>query len=345
VAGLADIRRVAEAPEPFGAPSRYYADPKAARPGSGRLNFRLPFEELKKAGIPERVERSVREWNQRIRDQLRAETGLSLSAAGKQHAAVSIEVIDGYPEAFAQILEAAPPIVWRLRRQRRLLSQAAAGLRLVESELQSIASEIPHAGISMDKKLTLSSAREVLEQLLKVLEKDDVVEQFKKVDEDILGAYFFHHGRIELYWAVIGIIAGTLDVEVEDLSAVVLTHELAHAYTHLGRDIDGNNWVTGAFAKAESALVEGLAQFYTAMIADRLGERRPGITKACEALLGIQGGPYLQHQHWTEGKDDRIGEAVRFAMVAARSNQIATAAGFAELFKAARERLRLERTG
>ena len=32
--------------------------------------------------------------------------------------------------------------------------------------------------------------------------------------------------------------------DVEALTYVVLAHELAHAYTHLGRDIDGNAWDT-----------------------------------------------------------------------------------------------------
>jgi hypothetical protein len=50
---------------------------------------------------------------------------------------------------------------------------------------------------------------------------------------------------------------------VEDLTVVVLTHELAHAYTQLGADIEGRRWPAAAFAAAESGLKEGLAQYYT----------------------------------------------------------------------------------
>jgi hypothetical protein len=39
---------------------------------------------------------------------------------------------------------------------------------------------------------------------------------------------------------------------------VVLAHELAHAYTQLGADIDGRRWAAPSFAKAETALKEGL---------------------------------------------------------------------------------------
>jgi hypothetical protein len=64
----------------------------------------------------------------------------------------------------------------------------------------------------------------------------------------VLGAYFFRIPQIRLYWVVIGIAARTLGVAVEALTIVVLAHELARAYTHLGRDIDNERWDTGHFA-------------------------------------------------------------------------------------------------
>src|SRR4029077_10395808 len=45
-----------------------------------------------------------------------------------------------------------------------------------------------------------------------------------------------------------------LGCDVEDLTVVVLTHELAHAYTQLGADIEGRRWAAPLFAKAEIAL-------------------------------------------------------------------------------------------
>ena len=38
---------------------------------------------------------------------------------------------------------------------------------------------------------------------------------------------------------VIGLISGILGVSVEALTIVTLIHELSHAYSHLGYDIDG----------------------------------------------------------------------------------------------------------
>ena len=39
---------------------------------------------------------------------------------------------------------------------------------------------------------------------------------------------------------VIGLVSEWLGCAVEDLAIVVLTHELAHAYTQLGADIEGH---------------------------------------------------------------------------------------------------------
>jgi hypothetical protein len=62
---------------------------------------------------------------------------------------------------------------------------------------------------------------------------------------------------------VIGITARALGVSPDALTIVVLAHELAHAYAHLGRDIDNERWETEQFAKSDIDIVEGLAQFYT----------------------------------------------------------------------------------
>ena len=51
---------------------------------------------------------------------------------------------------------------------------------------------------------------------------------------------------------------------------MVLTHELAHAYTQLGADIDGRRWAAASFAKAETELKEGLAQYYTERVLRRV---------------------------------------------------------------------------
>src|SRR5262249_43869206 len=97
-------------------------------------------------------------------------------------------------------------------------------------------------------------------QQIAIAEK--VRNQIKEINEDILGAYFYpvdQNKRIELYWIPIAMVAAMLDVRIEDLALVVLAHELAHGYTHLGRDIEGALWDDLAFQETDLQIKEGLA--------------------------------------------------------------------------------------
>jgi hypothetical protein len=100
-----------------------------------------------------------------------------------------------------------------------------------------------------------------------------------------LGAYFFRVPEVHLYWMVIGLVAGVLGISVESLTVVVAAHELAHAYTHLGRDIDGKRWDTEEFARADLNIVEGIAQFYTEVVSRKLEPRNPAVLPATGSCL------------------------------------------------------------
>ena len=120
-----------------------------------------------------------------------------------------------------------------------------------------------------------------------MLDQHDPLKTVLAVNEDFLGIYEYdarglfadeqalNRAIIRLYWGVIGLVSEWLGCAFEDLAVVVLTHELAHAYTQLGADIEGRRWAAPSFAKAESTLKEGLAQYYTDRVLHRL-ERRYG---------------------------------------------------------------------
>jgi hypothetical protein len=114
-------------------------------------------------------------------------------------------------------------------------------------------------------------------------------------------------------------VAAMLDVMIEDLTVVVLIHELAHGYTHIGRDIDGVSWSDSGFRESELDVTEGLAQFYTQVICEGLAARMPTLLRAYEALLELQSGPYWAHRDWPKGDRTQFGEIVRFTLIAARS--------------------------
>src|SRR5690606_22172982 len=106
-----------------------------------------------------------------------------------------------------------------------------------------------------------------------------------------------------------------------------LAHELAHAYSHLGRDIDNERWDTELFASTDPHIVEGLAQFYTQAVCTLLEPRFPAARMAYEALLAKQRGTYKEHLKWVDN-DERGGEIVRVAMIECRSRGMKHAKDF-----------------
>jgi hypothetical protein len=129
-----------------------------------------------------------------------------------------------------------------------------------------------------------------------------------------------------------------LGVSVEALTLVVAAHELAHAYTHLGRDIDGERWTTENFAATNLAIAEGLAQFYAKVICKKLETRFPAAWEAYERLLKLQSGPYLVHEEWTEG-GEAAGEVVRISMITCRSTNTTKLGRFEVMRRQQAERL------
>src|SRR6185369_13202635 len=124
------------------------------------------------------------------------------------------------------------------------------------------------------------NTRQLAANLIKWLESQSIRQRFQSIDEDVLGAYFFRKGNIQIYWMAIYLVARILDVSVEGLTITVLAHELVHAYTHVGSDIDGEQWEANAFAEAELTIVEGLAEFYTAIVCKKLEGKLPGLSNA-----------------------------------------------------------------
>jgi len=306
----------------FGGNDRYYASESPNGPG---VAFGACARELSEVllqhdpDLPSKVERAFTQWNGILRDYLRNETGLRLSV-GEDKRAVPVRISGGLPLPLNQVLEElSDPTVWYLYLQRRTISSATVGLDLVSTGYGVVESwfenGLPASQDDVDRTLQLFKKLEGWLNALELLKKIGAIEQ------DILGAYFFRIPEVRLYWMVIGLIAGALQVSVEALTFVVAAHELAHAYTHLGRDIDGRRWDVDVFSRTDSKIVEGLAQFYTRMICEKIKDRFPAAVDAYTRLVAIQTGPYRAHLDWG-GTEDSTGEVVRFAMIEARSRNI-----------------------
>src|SRR5262249_23495159 len=70
---------------------------------------------------------------------------------------------------------------------------------------------------------------------------------------------------------------------------------------------------------SELAVTEGLAQFYTEVISERLAARTPSLLTAYQAMLKLQSGPYVAHREWLDGDRRQIGETGRFTLIPPRS--------------------------
>ena len=294
--------------------------------------------------MADKVRRALKQWNNVIRDCLRNEMGLRLTV-GEEAQAVPLRVVDGMPAAFGDLLSSLDPTVWGFLLRMRVLENTLEGLRFTEKDYPMLL--IRPAGSLPPLPQKVSEARSFIEGFVVWLKKQEVQEHIKRIHQDILGAYFFRVPEISVYWMVIGIMSGVLGVPVDALAIVVATHELAHAYSHLGRDIDGSRWETEAFAKADLAIAEGIAQFYTEVICRRLQDRFPAAENAYRALLEYQSGPYRIHEAWANPKlksenrknADRAGEVVRSCMIEGRKTSITSYSVFESKLLASHARL------
>ena len=320
-----------ENPFSFGSEDRYYGSPTAPDPTSAKSRATAEIAALLKEYDPElerRVSRSFRQWNNVLRDQLRNEMGLRLSV-GDDSQAVPVRVVPGFPTPFHNVLEGISPGVWRFLLRLPALEATVKGLDSVIDIYSGVRSDAIPDQVPRFLPPSVADAKEFCDHLLSALQKIEIGQRLGGISEDILGAYFFRVPEVHLYWMVIGLVAGVLGITVDSLTVVVATHELAHAYSHLGRDIDGKKWDTEAFARADLNIVEGIAQFYTEVVSRKLETRNPLVLPAYKKLTDIQRGPYRVHEEWAKrksaGRDvpmPQAGEIVRATLVQCRSRHI-----------------------
>ena len=252
---------------------------------------------------------------------------------GYPGAKVKVQVLPGCPESgtriefpqeveilvhihgFQAALEATQKGTESLRELRQYLASHPHGnpyLRLADGHhrlLESKDIELIHQWVS---------------KLLERLEEHDHLKHIKTnhwVHDDILGHYiygsrskYYHQSMgnyryidetertgsatIKLYWAVIAIYSALIGCRSEALAIKVLTHEYAHAYTHLGADSDGNRWNTDDFDRLDPKLKEGLAQYYTDRVLNRFSREYPESVMAFNKLLEYQPDEYREHLSW-----------------------------------------------
>jgi hypothetical protein len=245
----------------FGAEDVYYSRSR----GTTKPHVPSVLQGIVPSTAGEEANRARRNWNQPIREALRTETGLRFAAgqAASDDAVsgVTIEVIDGVSEPLAQITREHPdPIAWWILLNRRKLENTAQGLDSLHQRIPGIIHSSLARQLSDGDADAVARSRDLIRRLLADEIDKPILERIRAIDRDWLGAYFFRQRRIELYASAIALWSDRLAVPIEDLAIVVLAHELAHAFTHIARDIDGRVWATNDFAQADLFLYEGLPQ-------------------------------------------------------------------------------------
>jgi hypothetical protein len=223
----------------------------------------------------------------------------------------------------AEFVLAAQIQIW-LPTLRGFSSRAREMLTLVDALQNSIANVFRPEALSQP----VTESAVYVEELLRLaaLQQFDIAKHVLSVNADVLGAFFYdpseggggyrrnYKTRIALYWGVLGLIAARLEVPVESLTAKVLAHELAHAYTHLGFDRDGRRWTGQGFAKSDHNVKEALAQYYTARCLERISERFPGPYDAYLKLLPYQPEAYQKHVVWLDKSSPELVGAMLAAL-------------------------------
>jgi hypothetical protein len=280
----------------------------------------------------ETVVETVKRWNQALRTEVRAATALSLPDG----ASVPVAVVDGMPKPLADATAHIETWQWWLAFHRPTLEQTDHNLGFLLNERDFLTHHLGDAARNMD---SVSSSRSLIQNVLKHSTEKNIFECFKKIEQDVFGAYWILASRIQLYWMP--------RVALSALAAAVLCHELVHAYTHRGVDTNGESWATSHFIKTDVYVKEGLAQYYTEQIMQSLRDRLPDGLEAFLKKTSRQSAPYTAYQNWLGDKKQPSPEAVRLAMLQFRNSKspIHDHESFSGLLHSAQAQIRGGRSG
>jgi hypothetical protein len=275
----------------------------------------------------ERVRKARDRFNGRLRDALRRETRLSFHR-DDANINVPVQLLGGLPEPLQPRDKQLVPDQFKIALllspfRNDLVALRQGGANVLAGLFKAISLDDQTADLRGGES-SVRTAVEWAGHLLSILDQFRLSAQILSVNSDVLGVYRYKvrkpdypdepEPHIELYWGVIGLVARDIGVSLEDLTAVVLAHELAHAYTHVGSDADDHWWRTRSFQAAADDLKEGLAQFYGLMACKRLDEASPGPVAAFQELLKHQPAAYTMHKKWESYSPERI----RLAMLRIR---------------------------
>jgi hypothetical protein len=274
--------------------------------------------------LKDEVIRSKDKYNLKVRGVIAEKTGVSLAFRTKDidtkvidgKESIPIKVVDLVPLSLLELFDKFDDNHIELLLHYRRMKNASRELEFQIRKYPAFSQY--HQESTSVKELNHSISH--LHKLIKEVEDCGILEAIQKLGPDLLGAYFLRDNRVELYWLCIGLCNILHDLPIEDFTLVVLIHELAHGYTHIGFDKDGNNWNTDDFNHCDLKIVEGFAQFYTEMLCRDYFDQA---TSAFNALLSNQSTEYTDYKNWFGEKEPDKYEKVRRILLKSRKNRIA----------------------
>ena len=298
----------------------YFGDPQEAvmaRDAHPTVAKWTDFLEKRLPGAENLVKSAVERWLRRTRDSLRQESGLRMTWRDKRHI-VPVHVTPGMPLKLVEALEGPDPRLLDLVANRRIISWTSSGLDWLLNK-QSVFEELAPDSVLPIDFAAISRSRDDVHKLSKWLESIKFPGEELIVSPDILGAYWFRRGYVTIHWLPIGMVSELYSLPLDGIVAVVLFHEMAHAWHHMGFDIDGRTWDTESLALSDTNVVEGVAQFYSEILVNLHRMSHPAVFAAWEGLLSRQTGPYRKHEQWSG--ISRVREVIRAALLATRMQQ------------------------
>ena len=265
----------------------------------------------------------------------------------KSHRQVAVAVTDRVPHYVVECLSGLSPLAaWVLVNEANARGAAATLTTAARIE----------AELAVVHRPAFMAAADGLETLLRAA-KDEVdaalARLFASQHGDILGSYHYSgNGRLQifLHWIPVWLFANRIGARYVDLLRVVLAHEYAHYYMHVGEDADVGGrrrrghaspdgqaaffsadlptdtehlagWPESTYHQSSVFVHEGVAQYFTYRWCELHSDREEnpwadGPMVAFRALLRHQSEPYVWWQEWQHGHAKP--EAVRLAIRQAR---------------------------
>lgn len=266
--------------------------------------------------------------NRLLRDRMKSETRLGLSVKDPETGnnrviQVPYHVVPGCP-AYAEKVELPDTALFALEiaRIRTLLTEMDSHWDKFRKLNRRLSAEFAGFGIDPVNDSNFGEFPRLVGDLLGFLEENDPTKEIFNVRDDVLGQYIYRNAnpdnpkpQINIYWGIITLVSNLIGVKIEDLAIKVLAHEIAHAYTHVGGEIDGTRWNSSRFSDSSRCVKEGLAQYFTHVVLKSIEDMFPSAFTTYEKLRELQPEAYRCHVPWTE---QNTSEEIRRAMLEGR---------------------------